>query len=277
MRDYLIYTSAGSTANIKQWAATSCKNYDIWVTNYTGISFLNKEYADYYNENKGSKFQNLKAVFLEQQDLLSKYKAIMVLDDDIVISSKSLSNLFITLTDNKLWMLQPAFSRFGKISHKLTKRKLLSSLRYTNFIEVGCPIFRTDKLLDFLKIYNPEMSSCFGLDYWFTWHFGINKHNKYAISDKFFCINPYELFKSCTIREIDTLNSHKERVLMWERIKREIGVKQFKHQEYKKIQNTLLEIICLAPLFALEQIFSKLFFSFKKASLFFELCRRKFF
>ena len=52
MRDYLIYTSAGNSANIKQWHEYSKRNYDIWVTSYADTSQLNKEYSDYYNERK---------------------------------------------------------------------------------------------------------------------------------------------------------------------------------------------------------------------------------
>ena len=86
---------------------------NIWITNYTDTSALNKEYCDYYNERKGSKFQNLKAVFEEHRDQLSRYKAIMVADDDILISPKSLSALFNILVDKNIWILQPAFSSFG--------------------------------------------------------------------------------------------------------------------------------------------------------------------
>ena len=224
MRDYLIYTSAGGASNVKQWYASNNRKYDIWVTNYSDTGLLNKEYSDYYNESKGSKFQNLKAVFMENRELLSHYKAIMVLDDDIIISPHSLDKLFCTLISNNLWVLQPAFSRFGKISHNITKRQLLSSLRNTNFVEVGCPIFRTDKLFDFLTVYKPEMSSCYGLDYWFLHHLGLNRKNRYAVSDKYYCINPYDIFKSCGRREIDSLNSHQERELMWRKIKEHMDI-----------------------------------------------------
>jgi hypothetical protein len=165
MRDYLIYTSADSAANVKQWYSSTKRIYDIWVTNYTDTTSLNREYSDFYNEHKGSKFQNLKYVFREHRDFLSKYKAIMVADDDIIISPNSLNALFKILEDNDLWMLQPAFSRFGKISHAIPRRNLFSSLRYTNFVEVCCPLFKTDKLFDFLSAHDPEESTDYGLDW----------------------------------------------------------------------------------------------------------------
>jgi len=116
LREYLIYTSAGEDANVKVWASSKSRNYDIWVTNYTDQPGLNKEYADYYNEHVGTKIPNLYDVFLNHPDILRQYKAIMVADDDVLISPRWLSRLFKLSVDYDLWMLQPAFSRFGKIS-----------------------------------------------------------------------------------------------------------------------------------------------------------------
>ena len=259
VRDYLIYTSAGGAAKIKQWHSSANRKYDIWITNYTDTPSLNRGYSDFYNEHKGSKFQNLKAIFQEHRDLLSKYKAIWVADDDIIISPDSLNALFNILENNDLWLLQPAFSRFGKISHPVTKRKLFSSLRYTNFVEVTCPLFKTDKLFDFLSVYDHELSTCFGLDWWFSHHFGINNQNRYAISDKYYCINPYDYFKSTGRREIDLLNSIQDRILMGETIKRKIGINGFEYKEYHKIQKSIIESICSLPIFALEVLFDKAF------------------
>jgi hypothetical protein len=257
IRNFLIYTSAGRAANIRQWYATTQREYDIWVTNFTTIPSLNQKYSDFYNEHEGSKWQNLKFIFQEHRDLLSKYKAIMVLDDDIIISPKALTALFHILISRDLWILQPAFSRFGKISHKITRRKPFSNLRYTNFIEVGCPIFRTDKLLDFLSVYRPELSLCFGLDWWFSYHFGIDVQDRYAISDKYYCINPRDILKMGGSREIDKLCSEQERNFMWERIKRETGIKQFEKKDYREIEKSIIESIGSVPMFTMEVLFDE--------------------
>lgn len=269
MRDYLIYTSAGSAANIKQWYSSTNRKYDIWITNYANTTSLNREYSDFYNEHKGSKFQNLKFIFQEHRDLLSNYKAIMVADDDIIISPNSLNALFNILEKKDLWMLQPAFSQFGKISHPITKRKLFSSLRYTNFVEVTCPLFKTDKLLDFLSVYDSELSTCFGLDWWFSHHFGINNQNRYAISDKYYCINPLDCFKLIDRREIDLLNSDQERIIMGETIKRKIGINGFEFKEYHKIQKSIIESVYSLPIFALEVLFVNAFAFLSKVKQFF--------
>lgn len=257
MRDYLIYTSAGAAANVRQWHASKSRNYDIWITNYTDTKSFHKEYADYYNERKGSKFHNLKAIIDEHRDLLGRYKAIMVADDDIIISPKSLSTLFTLLMENDIWVLQPAFSRFGKISHGITRRKLKPSLRYTNFIEVTCPIFRTEKLLDFMSVYRPELSLAYGVDWWFLHHLGKDEQDRYAISDKYYCINPRDYFKPDGRREVDRLYNQAQRLSMWEDIKREIGIDSFEQQEFSRVEKSLPELIAACPMYLAEVLFLK--------------------
>ncbi len=211
MREYLIYTSAGEDANVKVWASSKSRNYDIWVTNYTDQPGLNKEYADYYNEHVGTKIPNLYDVFLNHPDILRQYKAIMVADDDVLISPRWLSRLFKLSVDYDLWMLQPAFSHFGKISHPLTARRLNSELRFVNFVEITCPIFPMDKLMDFLSVYSLDMPSIAGIDYRLPYFYGIERENKYAISDSWYCINPREQFKPHHKHAIDRASSQASR------------------------------------------------------------------
>mgnify|MGYP002713165391 CR=1 FL=1 len=264
MRDYLVYTSAGRAANVRQWFLSAHRNYDIWITNYTDTTALNREYADYYNAHPGSKFQNLKTLYDKHQAQLRNYKAIMVADDDIIISPTSLSALFTLLTDKDLWILQPAFSRFGKISHRITRRRLTTSLRYTNFVEVTCPMFRTDKLLDFLSIYRPELSSCYGIDWWFLNHLRTEHTDKIAISDTHYCINPLDRFKPGGRRQIDFLNTHEERISMWLTIKRETGIDSFDHQEFRRLPKGIIALVFSVPMFATEIIFNKTLIGIRK-------------
>jgi len=171
----------------------------------------------------------------------------MAADDDIIISPKSLSALFRLMTENDLWVLQPAFSRFGKITHSITQRRPHSRLRYTNFIEVTCPIFKTDKLLSFLSAYRPELSLVYGVDWWYLHHLGNDERRRYAISDKYYYINPRDRFKPGGDREIDGLYNQAQRLSMWEDIKREIGIDSFPQQEFSVIEKGLSERIASYP------------------------------
>ncbi len=138
MRKFLVYTSAGLHSNVHLWAKTESRDYDIWITNYSDVPGNLSEYADFYNERRGAKFPNFLEVLKENREFLSKYQAIMVSDDDIIISPKKLDRMFNLLVEKELWVVVPAFSRFGKISHDTTERWLTTRYRYTNFAEVTC-------------------------------------------------------------------------------------------------------------------------------------------
>lgn len=252
MRDFLVYTSAGLNSNVHRWASEK-RTYDIWVTNYSDVPGNLREYADHYNESKGAKFPNFKCVVNEHASLLSQYKAIMVADDDIVISPKKLDNLFCLLEEKNLWIVAPAFSRFGKISHKGTERMLSSRYRYTNFAEVTCPIIRTDKLLDFMQVYDGEIT-CYGVDWWYLNHFGKNVRDKIVISDDSYCVNPRDFLKGG--REIDQVLSHKRRVQLWQAKKRELNIDSFEIEIYEASQRSTLEKLCALPGYVAENAFN---------------------
>lgn len=65
-----------------------------------------------------------------------------------------------------LWLLQPAFDPAGKISHTVTRLQVGPSLRYTNFIEMTCPLFEKQALDRFMNVFDPSLKG-WGADWWF--------------------------------------------------------------------------------------------------------------
>lgn len=251
VRDFLVYTSAGMNSNVHHWASKK-RSYDIWVTNYSDVAGNLREYSDHYNESRGAKFPNFKRIVDKHAPLLSQYKAIMVADDDIIISPKKLDNLFRFLEEKDLWIVTPAFSRFGKLSHTGTQRMLSTHYRYTNFAEVTCPIIRTDKLLDFMDVYDGEIT-CYGVDWWYLNFFGKNVQDKIVISDDNYCINPRDFLKGG--REIDRVLSHNRRVQLWEAKKSELNISSFKVEMYEAFQRSALERLQFLPGYIAENAF----------------------
>lgn len=255
MKEFLLYTSAGLNSNVAQWASSPDRSYDIWITNYSDTPNHLREFADVYNESKGAKFPNLKKIFEEHGSTLSRYKAIMVADDDIIISPKKLNALFRMIEEKDAWIVTPAFSKFGKISHTTTERRLMSKYRYTNFAEVTCPIFRTDMLLSFMQVYDPEIKG-YGVDWWYLNHLGTDVRNKIIISDQHYCINPRDFKKSGGRREIDKVSTVESRTSKWDQKKRELGIDSFPKQIYTIKNRSLIEILLALPSFFAEQIYA---------------------
>ncbi|SRR5581483_8840101 len=212
----LVFSSVGDQANCHHWLRGR-RNFDIWVTYYGQRPAPYLQMADYYHEHRGSKYQNLHVAYQGWADLLARYAAIAVFDDDIIISGTQLSRLFDIRERYDLWALQPAFSPRGKISWPITRVDRRNELRLTSFIEMTCPVFRRDKLDAFMAVYDPELIG-WGCDWWFLDTMGRDLRGRVAVVDAVTCVNPHDWTKPAG-REIDRLASTPERKEAWMRVK----------------------------------------------------------
>lgn len=229
---YLVFTSAGDNANLHCWLEGR-RNFDLWVTYYGDMENPYKNNSDYSISKKGGKFPNLYYVYQNWADIIKHYEAIIVMDDDIVISGSDISRLFDIRNEYDLWLLQPAFDPKGKISHPITRLQSSNLLRFTNFVEVTCPLFRMDKLNDFMEIYNPKLVG-WGIDYWYMHLLEPGIKGSVAVVDKISCINPHDKTKGGQ-REIDRLQATDERIKNWTVMKEKHRIPERKHIEYDAI------------------------------------------
>jgi hypothetical protein len=213
----LIFTSAGDHSNVRLWLQGRRRDFDLWVAYYGAEPGALRSLATVYTVRQGTKFQNLHYCYANWRDLFAQYAAVMVLDDDIVIGADALTRLFEIRQELDLWALQPAFRVSGKISWGITRQQPTTRLRYTNFIEMTCPLFRRDKLDAFMAVYDPELIG-YGEDWWFLRTLGADLDRHVAVVDEVPCINPSDRSKGGR-REIDRLWSHEQRKAVWERIK----------------------------------------------------------
>jgi hypothetical protein len=237
--NHLVFTSAGDRSNVRAWLQGE-RDFDLWVMYYGNRPGTLQELSDLYAARKGSKFQNLHFCYQQWPDLLSRYDAIMVMDDDILIDASGITRLFGIRSERDLWALQPAFRLAGKVSWPITQLQATAKLRYTNFIEMACPLFRRDKLDAFMAVYDPELVG-YGVDWWFLHSLGPGLANHVAVVDEVACVNPYDKNKGGA-REIDQLQSHEKRKEVWERVKARYGLDEQnrEHKEFKRIDKSPL-------------------------------------
>lgn len=229
---YLVYTSAGDNSNLGYWLADN-KRFDLWITYYGEKTGRYYEVADFYNQRKGGKFPNFYFVYHQWRRVISQYDAILLIDDDILINAVQIYRLFALREEYDLWVLQPAFDPQGKIRHRITHVQPQNLLRYTNFVEVTCPLFRQDKLDNFMAVYDPVLVG-WGVDYWFMNSLGHPLDGKVAIVDDVPCINPCDHTKGGK-REIEMLQSTESRKQTWEAIKLEKGIFVEKMKEFGSV------------------------------------------
>jgi hypothetical protein len=152
----LVFTSAGDHSNLHHWLE-GARDFDLWIVYYGDRPGMFQAEADFYLAAKGAKFQNLHLCYQHWPHLFAQYDAVMVMDDDILIDGTSLSRLFAIRRKLDLWVLQPAFRQLGKISWDVTRVRPTAKLRYTNFVEMTCPLFRRDKLTAFMSVFDPGL------------------------------------------------------------------------------------------------------------------------
>lgn len=239
---HLVFTSAGDHSNLDAWL-TGERDFDLWVAYYGDRPGALREQADWYLCRRGAKFQNLHYCYSRWQALLSRYDAIMVMDDDILIDATGITRLFEIQRQFDLWALQPAFRQSGKISWDITRVRPTAKLRYTNFIEMTCPLFRREKLDEFMQVYDPQIVG-YGEDWWFLQSMGPDLTNRVAVVDEFTCVNPYDRAKGGE-REIDRLRSDAQRKEVWERLKARYGLDERgrRHTEYGRINKPVPDAV----------------------------------
>lgn len=252
----LLFTSAGKNAIIDKYWINKERKYDIFLCYYgdeTNKPLL--PFVDYYAERKGSKFQNFHYFWTntKQTDIniiqndvnkpefnIKSYDYYYIVDDDIIISTKSINNLFKIINDYNLYIIQPGFvNKKSRISHSITRSIPNTFLRYTNFIENNTPIFSKYAIEKCMEIYDPVLVG-YGIDYLFIWHLGKDQERKYAIVDAIKCINPF-----FEVREIDVLQPFNDRIKNWETIMEKHNIKVWQHKNFKIVPINIMNRIYL--------------------------------
>lgn len=208
----LVFSSFGDHDNIRCWLRGR-RHFDLWLCYYGDGPDRYRDDCTYYFRRKGGKFPNLHYAYGQWKHLLKRYDAIFVADDDIIIDAGGINRLFSLGKRYRLWLLQPAFDPAGKISHPITQQVPDTLLRYTNFIEVTCPLFKKEKLDAFMAVYDPVLVG-WGVDYWFLHALGPDIRDRVAVVDAVSCINPHDVAKG-GVREIDLLQDKMTRKSTW--------------------------------------------------------------
>jgi hypothetical protein len=247
----LVFTSAGDRSNVRRWLRGRRREFDLWINYYGERPAALRSLADIYSVNKGTKFQNLHYCYSRWPELFASYEAVMVMDDDIIIDGDALTRLFELQRELDLWALQPAFRIRGKLSWNITRVQPTTRLRYTNFIEMTCPLFRRDKLDAFMAAYDPTGMG-YGDDWWFLGTLGPDLVGRVAVVDEVSCINPHDRSKGGR-REIDRLSSPEERKAMWQRNKARHGLAEVRdHKEFGRIEKPTIHALLGRARFAME-------------------------
>lgn len=231
---WCIFTSAGDSNSVTGWLdLMQPPRWDLVLAFYgeddREFEKLAK-HATYAFRTRGSKFQNLKKLIDKVPDIFDGYTHVCVCDDDIQMSPKQIDELFHFSEKYEFWVAQPAFSPAGKWSHEITIcAGKNADYRIVNFVEVTMPLFRRDKLMQFLSIYDGSLVGL-GIDYWYSDVLKAHLYGRFAIIDKISVVNPTDAEKGH--REIDRLQSFQARFSSWLQVSEKYGIVAHPHQVF---------------------------------------------
>jgi hypothetical protein len=196
----------------------------------------NNEYAEiskfcsFVFRRKGSKFQNLKSLITENPGFFDQYSHVWVCDDDILMSSSQIEEAFDITESLDFWVAQPADRPEGRYSHWITGVSWPGwDYRIVNFVEVRMPIFRRDKLTEFLAVYDGSLVGA-GIEWWYANFFKADKFGRFAIIDKVQVTNPRYEVKGGS--DIDQLQAPRLRLADWHNIREKHGLVQYSHKVF---------------------------------------------
>ncbi len=225
-----IFTAAGDRHQIPLWLRGGAPRDFALIAAYYGASdetFAQiRAHADIAVRATGGKFQILKTLARAQPGLFAHFDYILVADDDLIWNIAAINRAFHLAQKFDLWLCQPAFDTSGRVSFTVTRQfPGPQTLRYVNFVEMTCPIFRTEKLFAFLNIFDGSMSG-YGVDFWFCDALGGGRNLKFAILDEVTVLNPNEADKAGGEREIDKLRPLDARIEEWQAASRNYNLKR---------------------------------------------------
>lgn len=120
--------------------------------------------AKFYLRRKGVKFRLLYDLFQDEwAHLIDRYDRFWIPDDDVAADTGTVNRLFSIAADYALQISQPAIGR-GDSSYAALRAHDGYRLRYTQFVEMMCPLFTRKSLVRVLPLFAAN-ASAWGIDW----------------------------------------------------------------------------------------------------------------
>ena len=140
MRRNLIVVRAGDNSLHRRWMNDSrARNFDLLVSYYGKLSGRYQNRADHYHEMTGPRWPAHDWLWRNRRELFDRYDHVAFVCDDVDAVTSSWNLMFNLCEWFELDLAQPVIG--GYANHAITRPVADCVLRYTNFVEVMCPVF----------------------------------------------------------------------------------------------------------------------------------------
>ncbi|MEL6640104.1 MAG: hypothetical protein AAFP98_02125 [Pseudomonadota bacterium] len=110
----------------------------------------------------GRKVEGYASFLRDRRDMWTQYDYICLLDEDLAASSDTFATAFDLAQRHRLLLSQPALTHDSYFTYAACVRQPVWDLRYVNFVEMMCPIFRVDALEQVTPLFEEGLES--GID-----------------------------------------------------------------------------------------------------------------
>ena len=163
MRKNLIVVRAGDNSLHPRWLGTNAqRNFDLLVSYYGATLGRFEGECDLYHAMAGPRWPAHHAICTQHLDRLLSYDRIAFVCDDVDARPEAWTRLFELCARYQLDLAQPAI--LGYRSYAITEPQQGVLLRYTNFVEIMCPVF-SSRALERVRSTFGESVSGWGLDF----------------------------------------------------------------------------------------------------------------
>ncbi len=184
-RENLVIVRAGSDSLHTNWDRSiedSDRNWDLCVSYYEQELCERLGECEYFvHQSNDRKFSAIYSLLYPDSPLWN-YNYVWMPDDDLETNWRDINRLFEISRRFNLILSQPSLTHNSFISHGVTRQNSHSVLRFTEFVEVMCPIFSREALLACVGTFRGSWSG-WGLDH--IWPRMVGEvYNRIAIIDE---------------------------------------------------------------------------------------------
>lgn len=144
---YLLISRVGPNSLHPAWLDGGVdRGFDVLLSAYDRAVAEPAEPGVFFEYRQGSKVAGYAGILRDHAETISRYQYVALFDDDLLITGADLRRLFDIVASNQLKIAQPALTHDSHFTFAALLKDATYRLRFVNYIEMMCPIFRTDIL-----------------------------------------------------------------------------------------------------------------------------------
>ncbi len=160
---FLVISRVGQASLHSEWCGLAPeRRFDVLLSAYDSAVADPRQPGIIFEHRPGAKVAGYGDVMRDHAELIARYDYVALFDDDLLISTPDLQRLFDIVAQHQLKIAQPALSHDSYFTFAALLENPSFRLRYVNYIEMMCPVFRADALVAIRPLFDLGFES--GID-----------------------------------------------------------------------------------------------------------------